>query len=127
MVESAFLRVGLEELSALCDEHAPADVIAAQRAAACVAQWKTVTWSRLQTTTRHVAPDTETLATHFESIRALFADGFRPRGWLGAAGARKRGTRLRLRWGGRCGVMRRRETVPVAERQEKAHHESSGI
>ena len=119
IVEEAFDSTSADEVEAVCDEWGPADKLAAQRAVACVSKWKTLTWSRLRLAEHHVAPDTETLAVQFEAIRGTFAESFRPRGWLGAAGARKRGTRLRERWGGRFGAMRPREMLPAAERQEK--------
>lgn len=121
LVENAFDIIDADELNLFCDGWAPADELAAKRAAACVSQWRTVAWSRSQLAERHVAPDTETLAVQFEAIRGAFAENFRPRVWLGAAGARKRGTRLRERWGGRFGALRPRELLPTAERQGKAY------
>lgn len=127
LTETAFLHMDLEDICALCDEDAPADGEAFRRAVACVAQWRAVSWSRVQLAERHVAPDTETLAVEYEAVRATFTEQFRPRLWLGASGARKQGTRLRQRWGGRCGVMRPREVLPAADMREKvALHISEG-
>ena len=120
LVESAFDSIDSDELNLFCDEWAPADELAAKRAAACVSQWRTVAWSRSQLAERHVALDTETLAVQFVAIRGAFAENFRPRVWLGAAGARKRGARLRDRWGGRFVAPRPRELLPSAERLGKA-------
>ena len=120
LVDNEFLQIDFDELSALCDEASPSDAPAAKEAAACVAQWRTVAWSRSQTAARHVLPHTDKLMVQYESVRASFPECSRPRLWLGAPGARKRGTRLRERWSGRCGVGRPREVLPVPVLQEKA-------
>ena len=119
VVEDEFMRSDLEEVLSYCDEDTPVDEVALRRAVACVAQWRTVSWSSLQTAERHVAPDTETLALEYERVRRTFATSVTPAFWLGASGARKRGTRLRLRWGGRFGVMKPRDVLPVGEMQGK--------
>ena len=72
-----------------------------------------------QTTTRNVAPYTEVRTLRYEGIREAFMDPMQPQPWLGAAGARKRGARLRVRWGGRIGLVRPRGVLPTVEMREE--------
>ena len=69
-------------------------------------------------TTQNVAQYTEVLALRYEDIREAFIDSMQPQPWLGAAGARKRGARLRVRWGGRIGLVRPRGVLPTVEMRE---------
>ena len=109
IIEAAFLAEDLARLASLCDEDNPTAALRA--AASCVAQWRSVVWSRGTS----AYPYTEAIAVEYESVRATFAEDVRPPLWHGAPGARKRGTRLRRRWGGRCGPVRPREILPAAE------------
>ena len=107
LVEDAFLAADLAELDALCDEENPT---AALRAATVrVAQWRSIVWCRGTA----VHPDTEAIAVEYEQVRATFGEDVRPPLWLGTHGARKQGTRLRRRWGGRYGIVRPREILPT--------------
>ena len=126
LVEDEFMNTSLEELCAIVDESSPTNLVALQRAVACVAQWQTVFWAMEQASTRRVAPDTERLALEYEAVRATFAESVRPRVWLGAAGMRKQGARLRERWNGRYGIMRPREILPVAVMLSKAVFQTIG-
>ena len=119
IAEDTFLSVDMDVLTHLVDESNPKDVAVYRTAAACVAQWRAAVWGKAFRT------DTEAIAAEFERVRASFPEEFRPSAWLGTAGARKQGTRLRRRWGGRFGAVRPREEVPVDVMQAKAfwiHH-----
>ena len=114
------MKTDFEEILAICGESwAPVNELALRRAMACVAQWRTVTWSARQTAERHVAPDTEALAVEYERVRANFVGPVLAPLWLGTAGARKQGTRLRQRWGGRFAVLRPRDVVSPAVMRAK--------
>jgi hypothetical protein len=115
IVEAAFLNADLGELAALCEHNHPAGNEVLRAAAACVAQWRSVVWTRAC----GVHPDTAAIATEYEAVRQIFDEGVRPPLWLGCRGARKRGTRLRRRWGGRFGVSRPREILPATEMLDK--------
>ena len=75
---------------------------------------------RCLVTETSVLPDTEAIAVEYEAVRATFGEDVRPPLWLGALGARKRGSRLRRCWGGRYGIVRPREILPAAEMLAKA-------
>ena len=108
LVEAVFLAADLADLESLCDESDPSAALRA--ATACVAQWRSVVWCRAT----GVHPDTEAIALKYEAVRRTFSADVRPPLWHGAPGARKRGTRLRLRWGGRYGLVHCREVLPAA-------------
>ena len=80
----------------------PKNAVALRGAVACIAQWRAVVWCRGCS----VHPDTEALAAQYDAVRQNFPVHIRPAQWLGTAGARKRGTRLRHRWGRRYCVVR---------------------
>ena len=116
----AFAAADLHSLRDLCDGTAPGCDAPLKAAAACVAQWRAVMWCRAQSAERSVYPDTESVAAEYEAVRMSFAEPVQPPLWLGVSGARKRGTRLRRRRGGRCGVARPREILPAAEMVDRA-------
>lgn len=122
ILEAAFLEADIGELVALCEGRHPAGSEASRVAAACVAQWRSVVWAN----GCGVHPDTEAIATEYEAFRQTYDEGVRPPLWLGCRGARKRGTRLRRRWGGRFGVSRPHEVMPAAEMRDKVPRRALG-
>ena len=120
LIEQCFLEADLEDVAALSDIDDPRDVVSMRTAVACVEQWRSATWCRAQNERRGVAPDTAAVMVEYERARANLPADIRPNVWLGQVGARKRATRWRQRWGGRLGVLRPRDILPVHEMLEKA-------
>ena len=121
LVLDQFLASDVADLASLCDPETTPDADALARSTRLVEDWRVSVW----TTTgnrKGVTPSTSSVIDEFERRRALLPEEQRPPCWgISSRGAsRKKATRWRARFGGRMGVLRPSEDVPVEEMREKA-------
>lgn len=121
IVEDRFLEMDTDVLEALRDESDSTDAAALHDAVAEVEQWRLASWVGAQNRDIGVAPTTAVLADRYEHQRTLVSTSVRPRSWglKGSSAMRKRACRWRRKFGGRFGMLRPREHVPVAEARSK--------
>jgi len=121
MVNDEILAVDSDHLVVLCDIDAPSDALAMSTAVRFVEEWRAVTWA-VGVNRKGVSPSTGALLDHIEERRADVPEHVRPQAWgtVASGAARMRAARLRRRWGGRMGVLRVQEVVPVEIMREKA-------
>ena len=121
IVEDRFLEMDTDVLEALRDESDSTDAAALHDAVAEVEQWRLASWVGAQNRDIGVAPTTAVLADRYEHQRTLVSTSVRPRSWglKGSSAMRKRACRWRSKFGGRFGMLRPREHVPVAEARSK--------